>query len=75
MSAPKDPEKRVDGQAYEAYAPSSDGVGRVEGYASQRQYLKQYFISREGWIGDYVSLKYCQHCQQVFNKQQRTIYT
>lgn len=52
MSAPKDPEKRVDGQAYEAYAPSSDGVGRVEGYASQRQYLKQYFISREGWIGD-----------------------
>ncbi|KAK7731450.1 hypothetical protein SLS57_001389 [Botryosphaeria dothidea] len=53
MSAPKDPEKRVDGQAYEAYAPSSDGVGRVEGYASQRQYLKQYFISREGWIGDY----------------------
>ncbi|KAF4309258.1 hypothetical protein GTA08_BOTSDO02108 [Botryosphaeria dothidea] len=53
MNTPEDPEKRLDGQAYEAYAPSSDGVGRVEGYASRWQYLKQYFTSREGWIGDY----------------------
>ncbi|EKG11627.1 Xanthine/uracil/vitamin C permease [Macrophomina phaseolina MS6] len=53
MAAPKDPEKRLDGQAYEAYAPSSDGIGAVAGYNSRWQFLKQYFTSREGWIGDY----------------------
>ncbi|EOD44043.1 putative purine permease protein [Neofusicoccum parvum UCRNP2] len=53
MEGPEDSEKRIDGQACEAYAPSADQVGAVSRYATSWQYLKQYFTSKEGWIGDY----------------------
>ncbi|KAL1637385.1 hypothetical protein SLS56_000523 [Neofusicoccum ribis] len=53
MDGPEDSEKRIDGQACEAYAPSADQVGAVSRYATSWQYLKQYFTSKEGWIGDY----------------------
>ncbi|KUI56287.1 hypothetical protein VP1G_03645 [Cytospora mali] len=47
-----DGEKRLDGNTHGAYAPSSDGMGIVD-EPSKWQYMKHYFTSREGWIGDY----------------------
>ncbi|KUI64772.1 hypothetical protein VM1G_00088 [Cytospora mali] len=48
----EEPEKRLDGNTHDAYAPSSDGMGIVD-EPSKWQYLKHYFTSSEGWIGDY----------------------
>jgi hypothetical protein len=36
-----------------SYAPSSEDVQAIT--QSRLQYLKWYFTSKEGWIGDYVS--------------------
>jgi hypothetical protein len=36
-----------------SYAPSSEDVEAIK--QSRIQYLKWYFTSKEGWIGDYVS--------------------
>jgi hypothetical protein len=35
-----------------SYAPSSEDVLAIK--QSRLQYLKWYFTSKEGWIGDYV---------------------
>ncbi len=36
-----------------SYAPSTEDVQAIK--QSRLQYLKWYFTSKEGWIGDYVS--------------------
>ena len=46
-------DKKVNEPQQESYAPSSE----AEVVAPRRvdwQYLKHYFTSKEGWIGDYV---------------------
>jgi len=37
-----------------SYAPSSEDVQAIK--QSRLQYLKWYFTSKEGWIGDYVRI-------------------
>lgn len=47
-------DEKLGGEQDVVYTPSID-----EGFDHQknrRQHLKHYFTSREGWIGDYVSI-------------------
>jgi hypothetical protein len=56
-----------------AYASSS--TGEVEDTKKNTwAYLKHYFTSREGWIGDYVRFSSLHKIQKI-NNNQRTIST
>jgi hypothetical protein len=49
-------EKKIGGEDVQAsYAPAGEVVSVSGCSKGQWQYLKHYFTSKEGWIGDYVS--------------------
>jgi hypothetical protein len=50
---PEKNEKSINEPSNVSYAPSSEDVQAIK--QSRLQYLKWYFTSKEGWIGDYVS--------------------
>jgi hypothetical protein len=50
---PEKNEKSISEPGNVSYAPSSEDVQAIK--QSPLQYLKRYFTSKEGWIGDYVS--------------------
>jgi hypothetical protein len=47
-------EKNVESHHQSSYAPSAEAEVTV-GWKAQLQYLRHYFTSRDGWIGNYVS--------------------
>lgn len=56
------------GPVNKSYEPSLEEIQAIR--QSRLQYLKWYFTSKEGWIGDYVSLHLiipCQTCTQLYS--------